>query len=176
MNVKSVVLLAFVAGFLAISAPAFAHHGLAAYDTTQGLTIQGTVTDFEFINPHVELYLDVESADGKVQKWVAEGVSVGNMARGGWTKNSLQPGDRITVIGNAARNGSRDTEIATRRGSVAWIPGRALSINDQQHGTLVKALSSIPLMQPGDTIFWHCDVVHAVESEHRHVDLLHHFS
>jgi len=47
------------------------------------------------------------------------------------------------------------------------LPGRALSINDQYHSTLVKALSSIPLMQPGDTIFWHCDVVHAVENEHR---------
>jgi hypothetical protein len=47
------------------------------------------------------------------------------------------------------------------------LPGRALSINDQQHGTLTKALSSIPLMEPGDTIFWHCDVVHAVENEHR---------
>src|SRR3984957_12759619 len=46
-------------------------------------------------------------------------------------------------------------------------PGRALSISDQYHSTLVKALSSIPLMQPGDTIFWHCDVVHAVENEHR---------
>ena len=47
------------------------------------------------------------------------------------------------------------------------MPGRALSINDQYHSTLMKALSSIPLMQPGDTIFWHCDVVHAVENEHR---------
>jgi hypothetical protein len=107
MNVRPFVLLVFVAGFLAIIGPANAHHGLAAYDTTKGLTIQGTVTDFEFINPHVELYLDVEGADGKIQKWVAEGVSVGNMARGGWTKNSLQPGDRITVVGNSARNGSR---------------------------------------------------------------------
>jgi hypothetical protein len=47
------------------------------------------------------------------------------------------------------------------------MPGRALSINDHYHSILVKALSSIPLMQPGDTIFWHCDVVHAVENEHR---------
>src|SRR6266481_1278903 len=47
------------------------------------------------------------------------------------------------------------------------LPGRALSINDQYHSPLVQALSSIPLMEPGDTIFWHCDVVHAVENEHR---------
>lgn len=46
-------------------------------------------------------------------------------------------------------------------------PGRALSINDQYHGPLLQALSSIPLMEPGDTIFWHCDVCHAVENEHR---------
>ena len=47
------------------------------------------------------------------------------------------------------------------------LPGRALSINDQYHGLLMKALSSIPLMEPGDTVFWHSDVVHAVENEHR---------
>jgi hypothetical protein len=46
-------------------------------------------------------------------------------------------------------------------------PGRALSINDQYHSLLIEALSSIPLMEPGDTVFWHSDVVHAVENEHR---------
>jgi hypothetical protein len=47
------------------------------------------------------------------------------------------------------------------------LPGRALSANQQYHGPLIKALSSIPQMEPGDTIFWHCDVIHAVENEHR---------
>ena len=46
-------------------------------------------------------------------------------------------------------------------------PGRALSVNEQYHSPLIKALSSIPLVEPGDTIFWHCDVIHAVENEHR---------
>ncbi|MGI8771707.1 MAG: DUF1479 domain-containing protein [Acidobacteriaceae bacterium] len=46
-------------------------------------------------------------------------------------------------------------------------PGRALSVNPQYHGLLLEALSSIPLMEPGDTVFWHSDVVHAVENEHR---------
>jgi len=46
-------------------------------------------------------------------------------------------------------------------------PGRALSINPQYHSLLIEALSSIPLMQPGDTVFWHSDVVHAVENEHK---------
>ena len=46
-------------------------------------------------------------------------------------------------------------------------PGRALSVNDQYHSPLIKALSSIPIMEPGDTVFWHCDVIHAVENEHR---------
>ena len=47
------------------------------------------------------------------------------------------------------------------------LPGRALSVNEQYHSVLIRALSSIPVMEPGDTIFWHCDVVHAVENEHR---------
>ena len=46
-------------------------------------------------------------------------------------------------------------------------PGRALSVNSQYHSLLIEALSSIPLMEPGDTVFWHSDVVHAVENEHR---------
>ena len=46
-------------------------------------------------------------------------------------------------------------------------PGRALSISEQYHGLLIQALSSIPRMEPGDTVFWHSDVVHAVENEHR---------
>ena len=46
-------------------------------------------------------------------------------------------------------------------------PARALSVNAQYHSLLLRALSSIPLMEPGDTIFWHSDVVHAVENEHR---------
>jgi hypothetical protein len=46
-------------------------------------------------------------------------------------------------------------------------PGRALSVNPQYHSLLIEALSSIPLMEPGDTVFWHSDVVHAVENEHR---------
>jgi hypothetical protein len=47
------------------------------------------------------------------------------------------------------------------------LPGRALSVNPQFHSLLIEALSSIPRMQPGDTVFWHSDVVHAVENEHR---------
>jgi len=46
-------------------------------------------------------------------------------------------------------------------------PGRALSVNPQYHSLLIEALSSIPLMEPGDTVFWHADVVHAVENEHK---------
>ncbi|MGA7401843.1 MAG: DUF1479 domain-containing protein [Candidatus Sulfotelmatobacter sp.] len=47
------------------------------------------------------------------------------------------------------------------------LPGRALSVNEHYHSPLIKALSSIPVMESGDTIFWHCDVIHAVENEHR---------
>jgi hypothetical protein len=124
MNVRPFVLVAFVVGLLVVSSPIFAHHGLAAYDTTKVMTVKGTVTDFQFINPHVEIYLDVEGADGKVQKWVAEGVSVGNMARGGWTKNTLKAGDRITVVGNAAKNGSHAMTFS----KVVTADGKTLAI------------------------------------------------
>jgi len=107
MDVKRLMLVALVAGLPMFSPPVIAHHGSAAYDLSKVTTMKGTVTDFQFINPHVEIYFDVTSPAGDVQKWVAEGVSVGSMARGGWTRNTLKVGDQITIEGHSARNGSR---------------------------------------------------------------------
>jgi hypothetical protein len=99
-------LLAFAVGFLIISTPMFAHHGTSPYDTTKLTTVKGTVTDFQFINPHVEIYVDVKHDKGKVEKWVGEANSPNVLSRHGWNRNTIKPGDQITVIGNRAKNGS----------------------------------------------------------------------
>jgi hypothetical protein len=93
-------------GFLVVSAPIYAHHGASAYDTKKSTTLKGTVTDFQFMNPHSELFFDVKDATGKVEKWTAEAVSMVTMSRLGWSKNMFKPGDQITVVGNRAKNGS----------------------------------------------------------------------
>jgi hypothetical protein len=92
-------------GLLVSSSILIAHHGTAAYETKL-TTLKGVVTDFQFINPHSEIYFDVKNDKGEVEKWIAEGNSATVMARFGWTTNSLKPGDEITVTGNRSKNGS----------------------------------------------------------------------
>jgi hypothetical protein len=101
-------ILVLAVGLLLVSAPMFAHHGVAAYDMTKLITVKGTVTDFQFINPHVEMYfnVDVKGDKGKVEKWIAEANSPNVLVRAGWNKNIVKPGDQITAVGYRAKNGS----------------------------------------------------------------------
>src|SRR5260370_28042577 len=106
MKSRVVTLIAMAVGAFALSTPMYAHHGASAYDTKKLTTLKATVTDWQFMNPHSELFLDVKGADGKVEKWSAEAASMVTMSRLGWTKTLFKPGDQITVVGNRARNGS----------------------------------------------------------------------
>ena len=103
--------LAIFAGLLAFSLPVFAHHGQANYDLTKMATVKGTVTSFEFENPHVLVLLDVKTGNGNVQKWVVEGTSPNMLVREGWNKNTLKPGEQITASGHPARNGSHSMRM-----------------------------------------------------------------
>ena len=106
MKSRAFTLLAMVVGLFAVLTPVFAHHGASAYDTKKLTTLKGTVTDWQFMNPHSEIFLEVKGADGKVEKWSAEAASMVTMSRLGWTKTLFKPGDQITVVGNRAKNGS----------------------------------------------------------------------
>ena len=102
-----------VAGIALLSAsyPALAHHGRASYDVTRVFTIMGTVSDFQFSNPHVELYLDVKDEKGNIEKWIGEGTSPNMLVREGWSRRTIKPGDQITATGNPARNGANTMRI-----------------------------------------------------------------
>jgi len=91
---------------LVLSGPAFAHHGSAAYDMSKTITVTGKITDFQFVNPHVLISMDVKDASGKVDKWEGELTSPNHLARAGWTKSTLKPGDEITLIGGPAKSGT----------------------------------------------------------------------
>lgn len=106
MKLRSFALLALAAGLLLASRSTAAHHGAAVYDTKTLTTLKGTVTDYQFMNPHTEIMFEVTGADGKVQKWIAEAASAVTMQRLGWTKSVLKPGDQITAIGNISKNGT----------------------------------------------------------------------
>jgi len=91
---------------LVLSGPAFGHHGSAAYDMSKTVTVTGKITDFQFVNPHVLISMDVKDASGKVDKWEGELTSPNHLARAGWTKSTLKPGDEITLIGGPAKSGT----------------------------------------------------------------------
>jgi hypothetical protein len=104
---KFSVVLVLAFSLLLVSAPLLAHHGEANYDTDKVVSVKGTVTDFQFINPHTLISLDAKNDKGEIEKWSCEARSPGMLVRvGGWDKNTLKPGDVITVSGYRARNGS----------------------------------------------------------------------
>ena len=110
---------------LLASSPMLAHHGTSPYDSTKLTTVKGTVTDFEFINPHVEIYVEVKDDKGKVEKWVGEANSPNVLTRHGWSREIIRPGDQITVIGNRAKNGT----FMLRLQKVVLADGRELDPN-----------------------------------------------
>ena len=92
---------------LLVSAPLLAHHGEANYDTDKVVSVKGTVSDFQFINPHTLITLDVKNDKGEIEKWNCEMRSPSMLVRvGGWDKNTLKVGDVITVYGSRAKNGT----------------------------------------------------------------------
>jgi diphthamide biosynthesis methyltransferase len=106
MRIKHSAILTAAVGLLTLVGPIFAHHGTAAYETTQETTVKGTVTDFEFINPHTLIFLDVKNDRGDLEHWQVDAQSPNQLTRDGWTKNLLKPGDQIAVIGFRAKNHS----------------------------------------------------------------------
>jgi len=83
----------------------FGHHGNSAYDETARVPVKGTVTEFIWVNPHSQIYLDVPDKSGKVINWGVETNSPGILGRAGWTRHSLKAGDKITIIVCPAKNG-----------------------------------------------------------------------
>ena len=98
-----------VAAALLIDAgAASAHHSFATqYDANAPVTLTGTVTKVEWLNPHARFYIDVEDANGAVTNWNLELASPNVLSRNGWSRNALKAGDHVTVEGSLARDGSK---------------------------------------------------------------------
>jgi Family of unknown function (DUF6152) len=105
------VTFALALSLLALSAATWAHHGTANYDTEHSVSEKGAVTDFQFVNPHVLIYMDVKDASGKVVHWQGELTSPNRLARAGWKKDTIKPGDVITISGFPAKSGSPEVWI-----------------------------------------------------------------
>jgi hypothetical protein len=87
--------------------PVFAHHSFAAeFNADDPIDLTGVVTKVEWQNPHTFFYLDVETDDGEFENWALEMGSPNGLMRRGWTRNSLQIGDEVSVSGSRAKDGS----------------------------------------------------------------------
>jgi Family of unknown function (DUF6152) len=98
---------ALVAGLLAACVPVFAHHGSATYDTQKVVVLKdATITKFIWANPHSIAMFDVKDDKGDIAHWAAEAGSPSALSLIGWTKNSLKPGDVVTVYAFQSKTGN----------------------------------------------------------------------
>ncbi len=106
---KNRLVLAFIfvlSGFV-VSRPIFAHHSSSAYDMAHPVDMKGVVSNIEWSNPHVFIYLDVKDYNGNVEQWRVEGNSPNMLVRAGWKKEMIKTGDQLLVNGAPAKNGSK---------------------------------------------------------------------
>ena len=111
MKSKLFAVLAAGVVLLLVSGPLLAHHGGAQYDTKHAVTVTGTVTEFMFTNPHVQIHFDVKDETGNVEKWVAETASPQRLFSIGWNAKTLKAGDKITVTGAQLKDGQKIVSI-----------------------------------------------------------------
>jgi hypothetical protein len=106
MKRKLLVILAAIASLVIFSGSAMSHHGVAGYDMTKTITVHGTVSKFDWSNPHVVVYVDAKNDSGEMQHWTIEFASPVHMVRAGWSKNAMKSGDDIAIETHPSRNGA----------------------------------------------------------------------
>jgi Family of unknown function (DUF6152) len=104
MNAKGIAALAAASASIC-PITAQAHHGTAAYDLATTIALEGRVIGFQWANPHALIRVVVD-ADAAAEEWTAETAGLVILVRAGWDKATLHPGDRCTLVGHPAKNGS----------------------------------------------------------------------
>jgi opacity protein-like surface antigen len=102
--ISAAVALSLAAG---AAAPALAHHSFAMFDFQASKTVTGTVEQFDWTNPHTFIWLQVPTANGGSERYGFEGMSPNYLGRRGWSKSTLKPGDKVTVMYHPLKDGSK---------------------------------------------------------------------
>lgn len=89
------------------AAAAFSHHGASAYDRNNRITLKATITEFKWTNPHVYILFDALDQKGNSDHWSCESINPGMLSKQGWTRHTLNQGDKVTIIGFPAKSGSK---------------------------------------------------------------------
>ena len=112
MTNRVLAVLSMTIGFVTVSGPLFAHHSGSSYDDKHPITMTGTVTQFEFTNPHIIIRLAAKDATGSVEQWSAIGGAPASLSHDKrlaayWNRDTFKPGDQITITGNPHRDGRK---------------------------------------------------------------------
>jgi hypothetical protein len=113
-RVQKYALIAVAALLTAI--PALAHHSFAMFDQSKSVTLQGTVKDFRWTNPHVFVQLLVKTDSGSEEEWSIEMTSPEHLARVGWKPGAMKPGDKVTLVIHPMRDGSAGGQFISGTG------------------------------------------------------------
>jgi hypothetical protein len=106
MRSMAIGFLVAAAGLALVASPVFAHHGITNYDMKKTIVLTGTITAFDWSNPHCLAYMDVTDDGGHVKHWTLELSSTFTMSHRGWDKDTLKRGDQVTLETHPARNGA----------------------------------------------------------------------
>jgi hypothetical protein len=104
MRARLLVVAFLLIGSLAVSRSASAHHNPKPMYEANDIMLMGTVTEYEFANPHSIISIAVKTDSGAVEEWHAEFLPPLEMGRAGWTRETLKPGDQVTMIGRPGRH------------------------------------------------------------------------
>jgi hypothetical protein len=101
---QAIILMSLAAGGTSL---ALAHHSYSAFDMVGTKVITGTIKKFDWTNPHSWIWIDVTNEQGTVETWGIEGMSPNYLARRGWTRTTLKPGDKVTITFHPIKNSEK---------------------------------------------------------------------
>jgi hypothetical protein len=110
MNVR---ILAVAGVALCAAGPALAHHSFAMFDRDKNVTMSGTVTEFEWTNPHVWIHMSTPDSGGKPVVWSFEMQAIQADMAGGWRSDSVKPGDKVSIEFHPLKDGSRGGQLVS---------------------------------------------------------------